>query len=143
MSPQASAEVAKAARAAAARRVDASDPAALRAVMRLLRGFSRGDARAMAAACAIPFHARGASVASSHGELRRMFRDLLREAGGRQATDLSLMTTMQALHQLGRLPAGASHGEQMLVGRVKLGRVPVTLLLQRQRGQWRVVGLNR
>ena len=53
------------------------------------------------------------------------------------------MTVMAARNKLKHLPSGAAHGEQMLVGQVKLGRVPVTLILQRKSGKWQVVGLNR
>ena len=131
------------AREAARRLVDPSDPGALRAAMALVRGFEKADTQAMVKACGLPFLSRGRKVATSRKDLARMFRDLLAESKGKQARDLELMTVMTARTKLGRLPPGAAHGEQMLVGRVQLGGVQVTLILQRRSGDWQVVGLNR
>ena len=136
-------QIQRAALEAARRMVDPKDPGAKRAAMALIKGFERGDAKAMARACGLPFLSQGRKVATSRGQLTRQLRDLISENTKRKASRLELMTVMAARDRLNRLPAGAAHGEQMLVGMLKLGKVPVTLILQRRGGKWRVVGLNR
>jgi len=136
-------QVQRAALEAARRLVDPKDPGARKAATALVKGFQKGDTRAMVKACALPFLSQGRKVATSREELARKFKDLITESKRRKASRLKLMTVMAARDKLGRLPPGAAHGEQMLVGQVKLGRVPVTLILQRKDGKWRVVGLNR
>ncbi len=136
-------QVQRAAQAAARRMVDPKDPAARRVAAALVKGFERGDAKAMARTCRLPFLSRGRKVATSRSQLASQFADLISENKQRKATRLELMTVMTARDRLNRLPAGAAHGEQMLVGMVKLGKVPVRLILQRRGGKWQVVGLNR
>jgi len=136
-------EAIRIAQAAAKRQVDPQDPAARKAVDQFLSGLKRRDAEAMARSCGLPFMARGREVANSHADLQRILQNLIDEAGQEPLSRLKLMSVMQARQALGRLPAGAEYSEQMLVGQTKLGKVPLTLLLQRQRGSWKVVGLNR
>ncbi len=132
----------RAARAAARRHVDAEDPAARARAWRLLRAFRAGDAEAMARACALPFRARGTIVARTRAELERMFANLLREARSRRLGALKLMTTFEARRRLGALPRGVRHGQQLLVGRVRLGERMFTMTLQRRRGSWRIRALE-
>ena len=136
-------QVQRAAMEAARQLVDPRDPGARRAARALVRGFEEGDARAMVQACGLPFLSQGREVATSRDELARKFKDLISENKRRKTSGLQLMTVMAARSKLTRLPPGAAHGEQMLVGQVTLGRVPVTLILQRRSGKWQVVGLNR
>lgn len=141
--PEEHKEAIRIAQAAAKRQVDPQDPAARKAVDQFFSGLKRRDAEAMARSCGLPFMARGREVANSHADLQRILQNLIDEAGQEPLSKLKLMSVMQARQALGRLPAGAEYGEQMLVGQTKLGKVPLTLLLQRQRGSWKVVGLNR
>jgi hypothetical protein len=97
----------------------------------------------MSRACGLPFLSQGRQVAASHPELKRMLADLMSDTSGREAGALKLMSVTEARQRLGRLPAGAEYGQQMLVGRTTLGGIPVTLLLQRKDGRWKVIGLNR
>jgi hypothetical protein len=132
-----------AAKAAAARRVDARDPAAKGAAERFVQGFRTGSVATMAGACGLPFLAQGRKVASTRAELERMLLDLVREAG-RQASTVQISTVMESRAALGHLPPGAEVGTEMLIGHVTLGKAgDVTLLLQRSRGRWTVIGLNR
>lgn len=135
--------VSRRARAAAKKMVSAADPAARRLLRDFAAAFRRGESAAMAAYCALPFHARGKVIAKKRTELARMLRSLLQEGSSREVTKLSLMSVIEARRQLKRLPRGASYGAQMLVGRARLGHTDVVLLLQRRDKRWRVVGLNR
>jgi hypothetical protein len=133
-----------AAAAAAAARLDPNDPGALSAVRKFLAGFSAGSAQRMASACALPFRVSGKAVTKDRGDLARMFRDLLSEAGGRTASPPGrLLTVAQARGQLGALPEGVEVGDAVLLGLATLGRTPVTLLIAREKGGWQIIGLNR
>jgi TonB family protein len=126
----------------AARPADPRDPQAGAAAKRFLAAFSAGKTAAMAAGCGLPFSALGRKVATSRGELERMFLDLVREAGGRGTAAPRLLTPMQARAQ-GALPEGVEHGSGQLVARTSLGGAPATLVLAKDKaGRWLVVGLN-
>jgi hypothetical protein len=133
-----------AAAAASAARLDPNDPGALSAVRKLLAGFSAGSAERMASACGLPFRVAGKAVTRDRGELARMFRDLLSEAGSRTASPPGrLLTVAQARGQLGALPDGVEPGDAVLLGLATLGKTPVTLLIARDKGGWHIIGLNR
>jgi chemotaxis protein histidine kinase CheA len=120
------------------------DAASRQAASRFVQGFASGDARAMAAACAVPFSSRGTTVAKTRAELERILGDLVREAKKRTHSPLSLMTLMEARDRIGRLPGGVEYGEKALVGRVDLGGAPTILVLKPGgRDGWQVVGLER
>lgn len=111
---------------------------------RFVGAFRAGDTGRMAGQCRVPFLSTGRKVASSRSELRRMFGDLIREAGRGPSRIGRLTSVMQARSRLGRLPPGADYGTGMLVGQATLGGTAVTLLLQQAKnGRWQVVGLNR
>lgn len=131
------------ARAAARRFVSSADPRARAATERLLAAFRRGDAGAMARACALPFGSRGKVVAKRRDELERMFTNLLRETPSRGTTPPTVLTLGEARRKLGGLPRGARHGAEMLVARTSLGGTAFTLTLQRQQGSWRIIALDR
>jgi TonB family protein len=124
-------------------RVDPRDPAARALLGRFLAAFSSGNARGMAAACGFPFLAHGRKTASHASELERQLGDLVREAGGRRAAVLRLLTVVQARAAFGRQPAGTEHGSSQLVAELLLGKLQPVLILERRAKSWLVVGINR
>jgi TonB family protein len=129
--------------AAEAARVDPADPLARAVLRRFAAAFSAADRRAMAAECGFPFLAHGRSVAKDRGELEPQLGDLVREAGGRRASALRLLSVAQARAVLGRQPAGAEPGAPQLVGELELGKARVIVILERRGGSWRIRGINR
>ncbi len=124
-------------------RVDPKDPAARALLGRFAAAFAAGNARAMTAGCGFPFLAHGRSVAKSAAELERQLGDLLREAGGRRASVLRVMSVAQARAALGRQVEGTEHGASQLVAELALGKLSVIAILERRKSGFLVVGLNR
>lgn len=131
------------ARAAERSRASPRDRGAHAALRRFTAAFAAGDAAEMAQASAIPFVSQGRAVARSRATLARLFGHLLAEASTRTVEDVALLSVAEARRRLGHLPRGVTWGHEKLVGLARLGGTPVTLVLARERGRWKVYGLDR
>ena len=127
-------------------------PGAKKTAIAFLKALAAADVQRMTHHTRLPFTARGTVVARDLQTLARMFEDLIPDAKskskgpGTQASlkSLELMTPMQARSKLNHLPRGARDGSSILIGRFKLGKEPVELILQRNaHGRWKIGGLNR
>jgi TonB family protein len=105
--------------------------------------YTRGDAAWLAGWSATPFTAAGEVIARDAPTLKKMYRDLLGEAGGeRKVTNMRVLTPAGVRGELGGLPPGGEPSD-MLFAIGHIGKDDFILLLKKSNQGWRVCGLDR
>ncbi|HUS64092.1 MAG TPA: hypothetical protein VMZ28_06095 [Kofleriaceae bacterium] len=135
-----------AARARAASSVASpDDPRATHAANLWLSGFTHADIAKMLKVSGIPFHAGGGLVAQSSSEVSNVYRNVLKETGGRVIREWRVLSAAGYRKALGALPDGANSAPGDLFMVVKLKGEQFTLLLREHAatGEYKIVGFYR
>jgi TonB family protein len=123
--------------------VRADDPAATEAAAIWFDGYVRGDLKAMVGQSVLPFRSTAGVAAKTAGDLRNLLASLLDESPSpRKVRGLQLYSPAGARGALGSLPEGFDDtGSLFAVAQVN-GDTFV-LVLAKQKGAWKAVGLVR
>ena len=121
-----------------------TDPAAHAIAASWFKALAAGDAAALAAMSALPFKTSGKDV-TKRSALSAMFSDLAGEEKASAAPTVDIYTTAGLRAAIGKLPANVDDGTGgQLYGLASNGpREALILILAKQAGNWRPIGLVR
>ena len=93
----------------------------------------------------VPFHAGGGLIAQSSSEVSSVYRNVLKETGGRVIREWRVLSAAGYRKALGALPDGVENTPGDLFMVVKLKGEQFTLLLRQHTasGEYRIVGFYR
>ena len=120
------------------------DPGAHAAAEQWFDAYARGDVATMIQHASFPFRSREDVAARTRDELKVLLRDLLGEsAAERRPRSLELFTAARIRTVLGSIPPGFREGTGLLFAVAKTTEATFILVLAKEAGAWRAVGLVR